>query len=168
MLRGLTALMSLVLVFSGHIAQGQIPHVLGVWRLNLEASDVPEGFPVASEVRRFYLRNDGFHVILATRADQKGSPEFIQVAARTDGREYPQYQSVPLADFQVNETTTPFTYSETAVDEYTVEIVGRINGQVNNRGTRKISEDGRTMTLDVIAFLPDGQEIELSLVFDRL
>ena len=168
MLKILTALASSLLLSFGHAAQAQIPHVLGVWQLNLEASDVPEGFPVAAELRRFSIRDDGFNVILATRVGQDGNPDFIQVAARTDGRDYPQYQSGPLAEFQVSEIETPFSYSETQVDERTVEIVGRLNGQVNNRGTRRISEDGRTMTLDVIAFLPDGQEIELGLVFGRL
>jgi hypothetical protein len=168
MFRRPTALTIFLWVFACQVSQAQLPHVLGLWQLDLDASDVPEQFPVASEIRRFTLRDDGYHVILATRVDLNGNPDFIQVAARTDGRDYPQYQSIPLANFQIDEASTPFTYSETAVDEYTVEIISRVSGQQNNRGTRRVSDDGQTMTLDVIAFLPDGQEIELALVFNRL
>lgn len=149
-------------------AKAQLPHVLGVWELNLEASDLPDRFPAASETRSYRLRDDGYLVVLAIRADRNGNPEFIQVAAKSDGEDYPQYQSGPLAEFQINGTTTPFTYSETIVDEYTVEAVAKWNGRVTNRGTRRISEDGETMMLDLTAFTPDGQEIPFVLVFDRL
>jgi hypothetical protein len=167
MMRRLTAVAACVILSSVDTAEAQIPHVLGLWELNLAASDLPDQFPVASETRSYRLRDDGYLVVLAIRTDRNGNPEFIQVVAKSDGNEYPQYQSAPLAEFQIDGTTTPFTYSETVVDEYTVEAVARIDGRVTNSGTRRVSEDGSRMTLDVTAFLPDGGEIPFVLVFDR-
>jgi hypothetical protein len=71
----------------------------------------------------------------------------------------PQYQSVPLAAFQVDGTLTPLTYS--------VEATAKFNGQVINKGTRQSSADGKTMTLNVTAYGANGQETAFVLVFDR-
>ncbi len=43
-----------------------------------------------------------------------------------------------------------------------------LNGQANNRGTRSISADGNTMTIDVTAIFPGGREVPFLLVFRRL
>jgi hypothetical protein len=157
----------LVLCFAACRAQAQLPHVLGVWELNLDKSEIPAQLSIASETRRYSLRDDGYLVVLAVRAALNGTPEFIQIAAKTDGNDYPQYQSAPLADFQVNGTRTPLTYAETLVDDHTVEAVGKFNGQVINRATRRISADGKTMTLSATAYGAGGQEISFVLVFDR-
>jgi hypothetical protein len=89
--------------------------VLGVWELNVGASKLPAQFPAVEETRSYSLRDDGYLVVLAIRKDRNGRPDFIQIAAKTDGRDYPQYQSVPLAAFQVDGTLTPLTYSEIVV-----------------------------------------------------
>jgi hypothetical protein len=75
--------------------------------------------------------------------------------------------SSTLAEFQVNGTPTRFTYSETIKDQYTAEIIARRDGAIVNRGTRRISQDGKTMTLNVAAVLPDGQQVPIVLVFEK-
>ena len=147
--------------------QAQVPHVLGVWELNVAASQLPDTFPAVEEPRSYSLRDDGYLVVLAIRKDRSGRPEFIQIAAKTDGKDYPQYQSVSLAAFQIDGTLTPLTYAETVVDERTIEATAKFNGQVINKGTRRISADGKTMTLNVVAYGPNGQETPIVLVFDR-
>jgi hypothetical protein len=151
-------------------ANAQVPQVLGVWTLNLKASDLPaKAFPAGlkSEIRSYSQRKDGYLVVLAVRVYGNGVPDFIQIAARSDGKDYPQFQSGPLADFQINGTPTQFTYSETITDTYTAEIIAKRNGTVLNKGTRRISRDGKTMTLNVAAILPDGREVPIVLVFDK-
>lgn len=118
----------------------------------------------SSGVRRLNSRT---FAALAIRKDRTGRPEFIQIASKTDGKDHPQYQSVPLAQFQIDGTVTPLTYAETVVDERTIEATAKFNGQVINKGTRRISADGKTMTLDVIAYGANGQETPILLVFDR-
>lgn len=150
--------------------RAQVPGVLGVWELNTKASTLPASvFPagIKSEIRSYSQRNDGYLVVLALRVNGDGSPDFIQVTARSDGKEYPQYQSFPLADLMVNGTASPFTYSETITDEHTAQVVARRAGAVTNRGSRRISADGKTMTLNVAVIRPDGTEIPIVLVFEK-
>ncbi len=149
----------------------QFPQVLGVWELDLKQSSLPaQLFPAGmkSELRSYTMREDGYLVALALRVNGDGTPEFIQVAAKSDGKDYPQYQSGPLTEFQIHGTTTQFTYSETVKPDNTAEIIAKRGGQVINKGTRKISADGKTMTLNVAAILPDAKEIPIVLVFKKV
>jgi hypothetical protein len=148
-------------------AGAQVPRVLGVWELDPAASSIPQGFPLASETRSYDLRNDGYLVNLVIRKLANGRPDFIQIASKSDGKDYPQYQSGPLAEFQVNGTQTPATYSETIIDDYSVNIIAKVGGRVNNKGVRSISADGKTMTIKVVAIAPNGQETPITLVFKR-
>jgi hypothetical protein len=148
----------------------QVPKVLGVWKLNVAASNVPAKLlPIGltSEIRSYFQRDDGYIVVLAVRVYGNGVPDFIQIAMKSDGKDYAQFQSGPLADLQIGAKATPFTYSETIKDSDTAEVVGKRAGMVINKGTRRISKDGKSMTLNVVTILPDGQEIPIVLVFDK-
>jgi hypothetical protein len=63
------------------------------------------------------LRDDGYMVVLAIRVDKRGNPEFIQIAAKSDGKDYPQYQSGPLAELQIDGTSTPLLARRKGHDE---------------------------------------------------
>ncbi len=146
----------------------QVPQVLGVWDLDLGRSKLPAQLAgIKSEIRSYVLRDDGYLVILALRDNGKGNPDFIQVTVKSDGKEYPQYQSGPLAEFQVRGKGTQFTYSEKPTGKDSVEVIAKVDGRVSNKGTRTISADGKTMTLDVAAMLPDGKELPILLVFKK-
>src|SRR5262245_63949829 len=88
-------------------AKAQVPQVLGIWELDLKSSALPATFPLASETRSYDLRPDGYLVNLVTRKLKNGHPDFIQVVSKSDGKDYPQYQSVVLANFQIDGTRTP-------------------------------------------------------------
>lgn len=171
MMTRLVSVLGALLCLASFSANAQVPHVLGVWELNLKASNLPaKAFPAGlkSETRSYYERKDGYLVVLAIRVYGNGIPDFIQVTAKSDGKDYPQYQSAPLAEFQIQGTPTQFTYSETITDPYTAEIVAKRNGAVANKGSRRISKDGKTMTLNVVTVMPDGQEVPIVLVFDKV
>ena len=93
-------------------ALAQVPHVLGVWEFDPQASELPTGFLLASETRSYDLRDDGYLVNVVIRKAPNGHPDFIQVVSKSDGKDYPQYQSFPLAEFQITgrgiRTTIPF------------------------------------------------------------
>ena len=97
-----------------------------------------------------------------------GRPDFIQIVSKSDGKDYPQYQSGPLTEFQVNSTQTPYTYSETIIDDSSVSIVAKFGGRVINKGVRSISADGKTMTIKVVQIGPNSQETPITLVFKRV
>ena len=148
-------------------AAAQVPRVLGIWELDLEASDLPKGF-LASETRSYDLRSDGYLVNIVIRKAPNGHPDFIQVVSKSDGKDYPQYQSSPLAEFQISGAKTPLTYSETVLDEYSVNVVAKFNDRVINKGVRRVSPDGKTMKIAVVAIDQNGKETPLSLVFERI
>ena len=149
-------------------ANAQVPQVLGIWELDLKSSVLPATFPLASETRSFDLRPDGYLVNLVTRKLTNGHPDFIQVVSKSDGKDYPQYQSIPLATLQIDGTKTPLTYSETVLDDHAVNVIAKVNGQINTRGVRRIDADGKTMTIDVVAIDPSGKETPIKLVFKRV
>ena len=88
----------------------QVPQVLGIWELDLKSSVLPATFPLAAETRSYDVRTDGYLVNLVTRKFTNGHPDFIQIVSKSDGKDYSQYQSGPLATFQIDGTKTPVTY----------------------------------------------------------
>ena len=149
-------------------AKAQVPQVLGIWELDLKSSVLPATFPLASETRSYDLRTDGDLVNVVTRKLTNGRPDFIQVVSKSDGKDYPQYQSVPLANFQIDGTKTPVTYSETVIDDHAVNVIAKVNGQINTKGVRRIDADGKTMTIDVVVIDQSGKETPIKLVFNRV
>jgi hypothetical protein len=164
----LIALLACSLTLITAPAGAQVPRVLGVWELDPAASSIPQSFPLASETRSYDLRNDGYLVNLVIRKLANGRPDFIQIVWKSDGKDYPQYQSRLLAEFQVNGAQTPATYSETVIDDNSVSIVAKFGGRVSDRAVRSISADGKTMTIKNVAIGPNGQETPITLVFKRI
>jgi hypothetical protein len=157
------------------LAHAQVPHILGNWELNVEASlaasELPEEFsvPAIETERRTYLeRDDGYLVGLSVTILNDGSINFLQFTAKTDGKEYPEHNIATLSDFQATGASTPMAYSERRVDEYTVEVTDKTDGNVTFVGTRSVSEDGNTMTIEWDAMGPDGDTIQWKLVYDRV
>jgi hypothetical protein len=149
-------------------ALAQVPNVLGVWEFDPQASELPQGFPLASETRSYDLRDDGYLVNVVIRKLTNGRPDFIQVVSKSDGKDYPQYQSGTLAQFQINGTKTPLTYSETVLDEHAVSIVAKYGDRVVNKGVRRVAPDGKTMRIDVTAIDDNGKETPFFLVFNKV
>jgi hypothetical protein len=149
-------------------ALAQVPHVLGVWEFDRQASELPTGFLLASETRSYDLRDDGYLVNVVIRKMMNGHPDFIQVVSKSDGKDYPQYQSFPLAELQIGGTKTPFTYSETVLDEHAVNIVAKYGDRVVNRGVRRVAPDGKSMRIDVTAIDQNGKETPFFLVFNKV
>jgi hypothetical protein len=162
-----TARITCALFLYATSALAQVPQVLGVWEFDPQASELPTGFVLASETRSYDLRDDGYLVNVVIRKLSNGHPDFIQIASKSDGKDYPQYQSFPLAEFQINGTKTPLTYSETMLDERAVNIVAKFGDRVVNKGVRRVASDGKTMRIDVTAIDQNGKETPFFLVFNK-
>ena len=163
-----TARLACALFLYATSALAQVPHVLGVWEFDPQASELPQGFLLASETRSYDLRDDGYLVNIVIRKLANGHPDFIQIASKSDGKDYPQYQSVPLAEFQIKDTKTPLTYSETVLDEHAVNIVSKYGDRVISKGVRRVAPDGKTMRIDVTAVDQNGKETPFFLVFNKV
>ena len=157
------------LLFGATGATAQVPRVLGIWEFDPQASELPKGFLLASETRSYDLRDDGYLVNVVIRKTLNRHPDFIQVVSKSDGKDYPQYQSYPLADFQITGTKTPYTYSETVLDEYAVNVVAKFGDRVINKGVRRVAPDGKTMRIDVVGIDQNGKETTpFFLVFKKV
>lgn len=78
-------------------AHAQVPHIIGTWKLNIEASQFLGRAP-QSEVRRYDVADNGYLVGLAVFIDAQGNPGFLQFAAKSDGQDYAEYSSGVLAE----------------------------------------------------------------------
>ena len=163
-----TARIACALFLCATSALAQVPHVLGVWEFDPQASELPMGFLLASETRSYDLRDDGYLINVVIRKLANGHPDFIQIASKSDGKDYPQYQSFPLAEFQINGTKTPSTYSETVLDDHAVNVVAKYGDRVINKGVRRVAPDGKTMRIDVTAIDENGKETPFFLVFNKV
>ena len=162
------ASIAFTLLFCTTAAMAQVPQVLGIWEFDPQASELPKGFLLASETRSYDLRDDGYLVNVVIRKTTNGHPDFIQVVSKSDGKDYPQYASVPLAEFQIKGTKTPVTYSETVLDDHAVNVVAKFGDRVINKGVRRVAPDGKTMRIDVVNIDQNGKETPFFLVFKKM
>jgi hypothetical protein len=124
------------------------PLIVGTWKLNLEKSGLRNASPQLLQIRQYKLRDDGYLVGLAITVNGQGNPTFLQFTARSDGRDYPEYTDDLLADLLATGKQTTRTYAERIIDDYTTEWIDKENGRVTGQGTKTISKDGKTMTID--------------------
>jgi hypothetical protein len=156
------ALLSFVGSFA---AQAQIPHIVGTWKLNVAESRLPGPAPHV-HVRRYSLTEDGTLIGLAVTVDARGVPNFLQFAAKDDGKDYSEYDSFSLARLQIDGSTSRATYAETPVDSHTVDWVDKLDGRVTASGRKWVSEDGQKLTFTANA-KRNGEDVSFLFVFDR-
>ena len=160
--------LALALAFTAATTAAQVPHVIGNWRLNVAASRLPPGPEPQTHVRRYSLAPDGSLVGLAVVVSADGTPSFLQFAAKPDGRDYPEFDARSAAQYLIDGTTPPATYSETPIDSHTVEWVDKYQGNVTARGKKWVSADGRTLTFTAIVTNERNEQLEFLFVFDRI
>jgi hypothetical protein len=148
------------------VADAQVPYIVGTWQLDHERSEYPGPVP-ETEIRQYRLLEDGWLVALAVVVG-RGNINFLQVTARTDGEDYPEYSAPTLAELQKSGTATRFTYAETNNDSHTVDWINKVDGRVYLSGTRNVSEDGRELTIVATAQGPGGQSRTFTLVYSRV
>jgi len=135
------------------------PLIVGTWKLNLEKSGLQNAPPQLLQVRQYKLREEGYLVGLAITVNGQGNPTFLHFTAKSDGKDYPEYTNDLLADMLATGKQTTRTYAERVIDDYTTEWIDKQNGRVTAQGTKTISRDGKTMTINGVGPQPQ--------VFDR-
>lgn len=120
--------------------------VIGTWRYNPAESEPPGEANGAIPLRMFSYHESGFIVAQNGGVNADGNPTFSMSASRYDGSDGPSYTSARLANFLANGEGPTTTSSYRIIDERTVEITFKNNGEVTGVNIRKISEDGNKMT----------------------
>ena len=147
-------------------AHAQVPYIVGTWKLDVAASKLPGPAP-QTHVRRYSLADDGTLIGLAVVVDARGRPNFLQFAAKDDGRDYAEFDSGSLARFQIDGTKGPRTYAETAIDSHTVAWVDKSDGRVIASGRKWVSEDGMTLSFTSESKNERGEAVSYLYVFSR-
>lgn len=154
------------LILGSTSAAAQIPHIYGTWKLNTAVSTYPGPMPQI-QVRTYRPIDDDSMVGLAVTIDAEGNPSFLQYAGKIDASEYSEYELNSLAQFQISGESTPLSYSEVRLDDYAVAWTDQFNGEACLSGTKRVSEDGQTLTIEFDAPGSDGENQHYSIVFDK-
>jgi hypothetical protein len=127
----------------------QVPAVIGTWKLNVAASKFPEPAP-QSEVRSYRLTEGGVLIGVAVNIDAQGRPNFLQFAAKPDGKAPARtYAEMPTADPRK------------------VHWVDKAGGKIIASGEKGVSKDGKHLSFTVDATEPQGNKVRFLYVFDR-
>lgn len=106
-------------------AHAQTPYILGTWKFNAEASKV-SGPKLQMHVRGYRLREDGVLIGVAVSVAPDGTPQFLQFAAKPDGKDYPEFETQTAAQYLVDRTPPPRTYSESpTADDHRIKLSTR-------------------------------------------
>ena len=157
-------LVAVLLTACSLAVQAQVPHVIGTWTLNIDASRLPGPAP-QSQVRSYRLTDDGVLIGVAVTVDAQGRPSFLQFAARPDGNDYPEFDAATAARYLIDKTPPTRTYSETPIDSHTVVWADKEDGRVIASGKKWVSTDGQTLSYTITK--RGGEDVDYLIVFDR-
>jgi hypothetical protein len=163
----LSVAFTVILGFGWLPVHGQVPHIIGNWKLNVAASRLPGPVPQV-HVRSYNVTPDGTLIGLAVVVDAAGNPGFVQFAANPDGKDHPEFDTGSAALYLMNGSVPPATYAETPVDSHTVDWVDKYGGTVTARGKRWVSADGKTLSITAFFRNERNEEREFLFVFDRI
>jgi len=162
---GMTA--ALVLLCGVDAVPAQVPAVIGTWKLNAAASKLHGPAP-QSEVRSYRLTRSGLLIGVAVSIDAHGQPQFLQFAARPDGKDYPEFDTRSAAEYLAAGTVPARTYAEfPTADPRKVRWVDKARGAVIASGEKWVSADGQRLSFSLDAADPQGHPFHYLYVFDR-
>jgi hypothetical protein len=129
--------------------------VVGTWTLNVAKSTYSPGPPPQNLTVKFEAAGDGIKST-ADSVAADGTSTHTEYTASYDGTDYP-LKGVKDAD----------TVSLKQVDASTTVRTDKKAGKVVRTYTRKLSADGRTMTVTIIGTDEQNRTIHNTVVFDR-
>jgi hypothetical protein len=134
------------------LAQSSASPLIGTWKFNAQKSKLTNTLAPKDLMRKYEDRGEGVYIFTQEGHGPDGTKMFSMYVAKEDGREYPLVIQ-GADDFGA--------ISLKRVDGYTSEQTEKAvqGGRVTATGTRKISPDGKTMTITIRArALQGGQD----------
>ncbi|MEJ1962606.1 MAG: hypothetical protein WDO56_14100 [Gammaproteobacteria bacterium] len=127
----------------------------GTWMLNLEKSTFKAAPGPKGQIRTYALAN-GLEKMTARGVGADKKPTLVRYEARYDGKDYDITGSIGGDKISLRR-----------IDAQTTESSQKRDGKPVIVATRKVSADGKNLTVVSTGTLPDGQSIDSTLVFDR-
>ena len=144
----------MVLAFAG-VALAQSDPAVGTWKLNTAKSKYDPGPMPKNNTIMITAAGNGVHVV-AKGEDATGKPTSIDYTATYDGKDSP-VKGAPAYD----------AVSLKRVDANTTEQIRKKEGKMVQTLTRKISADGKTMTVTTRGKDENGRTLNTVAVYDR-
>jgi hypothetical protein len=145
------ACLAVLSVFLG----AQADPAIGTWKLNVAKSKYVPGPMPKSNVITIAAAGSGYHVT-AKGEDAAGKPTSIDYTVTSDGKDSP-VKGAPAYD----------TTSLKRIDANTTEQIRKKEGKSVQTATRKISADGKTMTVTTRGKDEAGRTLNTVAVYDR-
>ena len=130
---------------------------IGTWKLNVRRSRFRPGPGFQSETRTYEEQKDGVKVTIRT-VDAKGRLVTSVYLTTADGEQHAVSGSGGPAD----------SVGLKRINEYTAESTLMHAGREIAKTTRVVSEDGKTMTITYKGLDPAGDDVNYTLVFERI
>ena len=147
----------LVLLLMATTALLAADYTLGTWQLNLRKSRFLPGPAFKSETRTYAEEKDGVKVTIRT-VDGKGRQATSVYLSTPDGKQHSVSGSGGPAD----------AVALKRIDEYTAETTLIHADREIAKTTRTVSADGMTLTITYKGLDPDGNQVNNTLIFDRV
>jgi hypothetical protein len=130
---------------------------LGSWKLNVQKSRFLPGPGFQSETRTYVEEKDGVKVTIRT-VDGKGKQVTSVYLTTPDAEQHKVSGSGGPAD----------SVALKRINEFTAESTLLHAGKEIAKTTRVVSQDGKTMTITYKGLDPDGNDVNYTLIFDRV
>ena len=130
--------------------------VLGTWKLNVAESRFTPGPGWRSQTRTYSAEPGGGVLVRWTGIGAHGEPMHLDFVSRLDGKDYPMTGS---ANYD--------TINAVRIDALTVKSEEKRGGKVVGIAIRKVSPDGKVLTITDEGTNRKGERFSQVLVFDR-
>jgi len=148
------------LVFSPVSGELNGDPVLGLWRLNEAECQFSSTVPPVSVVRSYEAGDGGLTRISETRVIPDGGPIQVEYVASYDGKEYPRTETGAGA-------VSGQTVTLKRIDTHTVERIAYLGGKKLTTERWVISQDGKTRTVTQTGTNPQGQQVNIVMVYEK-
>ena len=149
-------MMGLILWAPGSPASAQaVDPVIGTWKLDVAKSKYRPGPPPQSLTIRFEAAGKGVKVT-TDEVSAEGQTIHTEYTANYDGKDYP-----------ITGSATSDTVTLKRIDARTLQRTDKKGGKVVLTFTRKISADGKMLTVAVKGTDAKGQAVKNALVFAK-
>ena len=130
--------------------------IVGTWKLNVAKSSFIPGPGWRSQTRTYRAAPDGSVEIEWIGVGASGEPMHVSFISRLDGKDYPMAGS---ANYD--------TLNAVQVDAFTVKSEEKRGGKIVGIAIRKVSPDGKVLTITDEGTNRKGEKFSQVLVFDR-
>jgi len=127
----------------------------GSWWLNVEKSTFKAAPGPKGQMRTYALSN-GVEKMTARGVAADKKPTLVKYEARYDGK-----------DYDITGSTGGDKISLRRIDALTTESTQKRDGKPAIVAHRKVSTDGKTLTVVSKGTLPDGEMVDSTLIFER-